>query len=106
MRKIGPVISAIFYFSQALHGYLLATSVGPRLREKYSDYEPVTSIVVVLGWILCWKVTYLYWRVSTKHAGSPKQNICHKKIKESDKIGEEHFNPQLPLDKDVMANYS
>jgi hypothetical protein len=76
----------------------MATSVGPRIHEKYTDYEPFTSIILIIGWILCYKVTYLYWRVSTKSPGSPKDNLCHRKIKGNDKIKESDFNSKLPLD--------
>ncbi len=81
---------------------MFATVIGPRICEKYANWEPLTTIIIGLGWVLCYKVTYLYWRVSTKPAGSPKQNICHKKIKENDKISEDTFDPKLHLDREVI----
>lgn len=70
-RRAGPVISALIYYSQLVHAALFFFVFGPEFRKKYNEYEPATTLMVLLGWWLCFKVTYLYYRVSTSSLATP-----------------------------------
>ena len=77
-----------------MHVYFFVAIVGPRFLERYEAYEPLPTIFVGLGWFLCWKVTYLYWRVSMGKAGSPKEVIY--KFQREKQAGK--YNWKCPLD--------
>ena len=75
--------------------------VGPRFREKYEYLEPFTSIIYALGWILCWKVTYLYYRVSLGNPGTTKDLNNFSMNKPTTE-----YNHFLPLNRQVIKKYS
>jgi hypothetical protein len=71
-RKAGPVIQVLILLSQAVHAFFLFKIFGPEYRRQYKDYEPLPSLFILLGWWLCYKVTYLYYRVSSAPLANPK----------------------------------
>jgi len=99
MKRIGPAICFSFFVTQAIHVYFYGVVVGPRFREKYAWMEPLTSMVYALGWFLCWKVTYLYYRVALGNPGTTK-DLKNLSVKESE------YNYLLPLNKSVVQKYS
>ena len=71
MRKTGPIIAAGFYATQFLHAFLFYTVFGPALHEHFAAMPIVAYIIEVIGWLLCLKVTYMYYRVNTSTPGVP-----------------------------------
>ena len=92
-KRLGPIICFNFFLSQAIHVYFYAMVVGPRFREKFEWLEPITSIIYAIGWILCFKVTYLYYRVSLCNAGTPKIDVY--KFQKEKPVG--NYDQNLPL---------
>ena len=71
MRKVGPMIACAFYATQALHAFLFYTVFGPAVNELFDGYPKVAVLWQVVGWLLCFKVTYLYYLVNTSSPGVP-----------------------------------
>ena len=98
-RKAGPVISCLIYLSQLVHAGLFFCVFGPEFRERYARYEPFATMMVLLGWWLCFKVTYLYYRVSTAPLATPQSVFT------SDKCALA-LDPSLPKNMQVANYYS
>lgn len=64
MRRIGPIISLLFFITQALHAIYFYFVVGPAFIRVYG-YNWYTILWNTIGWLLFVKVTYTYWWVST-----------------------------------------
>ena len=69
MRKIGPVVVELFYTTQILHAILFYNVFTPALSQKFADYEPFPTLMKILGWFFFYRVTYLYYRVTTSTPG-------------------------------------
>ena len=81
MRKTGPIIAAGFYATQFLHAFLFYTVFGPALHEKFAEMPIVAYIIEVFGWLLCLKVTYMYYKVNTTSPGVPNKIFGQKRSK-------------------------
>ena len=79
MRTYGPIIAVCFYLSQALHAFLFFMVFGPALHEKFPKHPLLAYLLQLVGWLFCFKVTYLYYRVNTSSAGSPSDVLTQKK---------------------------
>ena len=75
MRKVGPVVMCMFFATQLLHGLLFFTVFGPALSEKYKEYDPLPSLLKVIGWFFFYRVTYLYYRVTSSSPGVPNKDL-------------------------------
>ena len=86
MRYYGPMISVGFFCTQFLHAFLFAMVYGPALLERYKDNPSIAYLWQLIGWILCFKVTYLYFRVSTTSPGVPSEELRKQKkgVKKND----------------------
>jgi hypothetical protein len=94
MRQFGKLVVAVFFLSQLTHAATLWFLITPRFREKYAYYEPIPTLFLCWGWVLCAKVTYLYWRVSCSNAGTPRKDIVPFGNNRDKKM-----DAKLPLDK-------
>lgn len=83
MKRIGPVIATGFYISQLLHAFLFFMVFGPAIHYKLSDYPQLAYLIQAVGWWLCFKVTYLYYRVSTTSPGVPSKVLKQSTAKSS-----------------------
>ena len=99
-KKFGPIISVLIYFSQFVHGLLFVLVFGPQFRAKYSDMEPFTTIFILIGFWLCYKVTYLYYRVSTSKLATPKDIL-----KKQTKKAQQALDPSLKIKSDLVQYY-
>mmetsp|Transcript_44675 Transcript_44675/g.59271 ORF Transcript_44675/g.59271 Transcript_44675/m.59271 type:complete len:93 (-) Transcript_44675:866-1144(-) len=88
MRTYGPIIAVGFYMTQLLHAFLFFTVFGPALHEQFASYPTLAYWWQLLGWFLCYKVTYLYYRVSTSSPGVPSEQLKKTKAtkKSDDKL--------------------
>ena len=99
MRKVGPVVMVLFYATQLLHAFLFYTVFMPCLDQKFAEYEPFPTLMKILGWFFCYRVTYLYYRVTTSSPGyAEEEHRLHAK--------EQTPNHAIPLDKDLENIYS
>lgn len=80
MRKLGPVVVFMFFATQLLHAVLFFTVFGPALSEKYKDYGPLAPLLKAIGWFFFYRVTYLYYRVTTSSPGIPNKDL-HPNVK-------------------------
>lgn len=64
MRTYGPIIAAAFYMTQGLHAFLFLTVFGPALHQRFEDNQALAHLLQLIGWLLCLKVTYLYYKVN------------------------------------------
>lgn len=78
-RKVGPVICVLIYFNQFVHALFMYTVFGPAFRTHFANFEPFATLFVLLGWWLCFKVTYLYFKVSTAALATPQSLFSHEK---------------------------
>lgn len=101
MRKFGPFVVCMFFATQLLHAFLFFTVFGPALQEKLVDYGPLAGIMQVIGWFFFYRVTYLYYRVTSSSPGIPSKDL-NQRVKE----GEVVPNPDLPVDQDLVKTYS
>lgn len=71
-RRIGPIINALFYFTQIIHAYCFYFDIGPAFIEQYTPKVGnfAVYLYILLGWFLCYKVTYTYYWVSTTNPGT------------------------------------
>lgn len=100
MRTYGPLISIGFYMAQLLHAFLFYQVFGPALHSQFVNYPAVAYFGQALGWLLCYKVTYLYYRVSTTSPGVPSRDLSR------DNNNSSQSNKKLPIDIDVAQRYS
>jgi hypothetical protein len=83
-----------------VHALLLFTVFGPAFRSHFSNYEPFATLFVLAGWWLWFKVTYLYFVVSTKSLATPKNLFANAKKKNK------ALDPSLPKNQAVGRYYS
>ena len=69
------MIAIGFYGTQILHAFLFATVFGPALLDEFKEYPSVAYWWQLFGWFLCYKVTYLYYRVSNSSPGVPMEEL-------------------------------
>jgi len=66
-------------------------------------------LVQIIGWILCFKVTYLYYRVNTSSPGAPNQ-IPRLEEKASSRAGSRSvsrkLDDKLPVNGEITSTYS
>ena len=83
------------------------TVFGPAIHEKLVDYPGAAYFVQFFGWFLCFKVTYLYYRVSTSSPGVPSEVYNQKNYQKSAKqLKKSDSSDLLALDKDLETRYS
>lgn len=103
MRYYGPMIAFGFYMTQILHAILFYTVFGPALCNQFVNYPNLALFINALGWILCFKVTYLYYRVSTTSPGVPSKDLCQAP---STLDGQKACGEKLNIDVAVAKRYS
>ena len=76
MRTYGPLIAIGFYMTQVLHAILFFFVFGPALKIHFANYPAVAYLGQAIGWFLCFKVTYLYYRVNQSSPGVPAKELA------------------------------
>jgi len=56
-------------------------------------------MIKIIGWFFCYRVTYLYYRVTTSSPGYVEEELRCRTKKQAP-------NPAIPLDKDLEKKYS
>ena len=101
MRTYGRLIAIGFYMSQLLHAVLFYTVFGQALQNQFVNYPYIGHVAQALGWFLCFKVTYLYYRVNSTSPGVPS-----KVLRQTESKAKNTNNAKLPIDQDVAKRYS